>query len=510
MKIFSAEQIKRGDAYTIMQEPVSSLHLMERAGARCSVAVAEQFGSYKNLVMLCGPGNNGGDGLVMARLLRPFFSSVYVFCFGSAEKRSFDFIANYNRLHEVGIEPIFISEEDTFDDLSALLSKPFTLVGDALFGTGLSRPILDGYFSSLIDLVNAKAETIFSIDIPSGLFADSNEHFTEKTTVIRAKKTFTLEQPKLSFMFAENEVFTGDVELIQIGIHPDFKNKTEASEYYQTEDDIRSIIKKEKKFSHKGSFGHALLVGGSKGKAGAITLTTKACATSGVGLTTALVTEKVLPILQGAVPEAMCVSSGENNYLAQIPALPKSLTAIGIGPGMGTEKDTVNVLKRLLAEMNHPFVLDADALNILSVNKSWISFLPAETILTPHPKEFDRLTQTHATGYERWKTQLAFSKRYHVFVILKGANTSITSPDGTTIFNSTGNTGMSTGGSGDVLTGILTALFAQGYGSMDTCCLGTYVHGLAGDLAFAKKGREALVASDIIDNLGEAFNRLRR
>jgi hydroxyethylthiazole kinase-like uncharacterized protein yjeF len=508
MKIFSAEQIKRGDAYTIIQEPVSSVHLMERAAAKCAVAVVDQFAGFKKLVMLCGPGNNGGDGLAIARVLRPFYKEVYVFCFGNPEKRSFDSITSYNRLSEVGIEPIFISEEGTLDELASVLAHPDVLVGDALFGTGISRAVDDDYFSGIINLVNSSAGVIFSVDIPSGLFADGNGHFEKGSAVIQANKTFTFEQPKLSFLFAENAIFTGNVEIIPIGIHADFKTQTETSEFFITRSVVSELRQQVGKFSHKGTFGHALLVGGSKGKAGSIALTTKAAITSGAGLATALVTEKVLPVIQDLVPEAMCITSGENNYLAQIPALPKSITSIGIGPGMGVEKETVNVLKRLLAEINLPFVLDADALNILSENKTWISFLPAGTILTPHPKEFDRLTKAHANGYERWKTQVELSKRYNIFIVLKGAYSSVTTPLGKTFFNTTGNPGMSTGGSGDVLTGILTGLMAQGYPSIDTCLLGVFVHGLAGDLAYAEKGREALVASDIINKLGEAFQKI--
>lgn len=508
MKILSAEQIKRGDAYTIMQEPVSSLHLMERAGARCAVSVVEQFGYHKHLLMFCGPGNNGGDGLVMARLLAPYFSMVKVFCFGNPEKRSFDFISNFGRLSEVNIEPHYISEDDSLDEIIAALSLPNTLIGDALFGTGLSKPINDNYFSTLIQHINQSGQTIFSVDIPSGLFADNNGHFEKNPTIVQAHKTFTFEQPKLSFLFAENSAFTGDVEIIPIGIDADFKEQAETTEFLITKSGVSELKRNAHTFSHKGTFGHALLVGGSKGKAGSIALSAKACMASGVGLTTVLVTEKVLPTIQSYVPEAMCISSGENNYIAQIPALPKSLTALGIGPGLGTEKDTANVLKRLLAEINVPLVLDADALNILSENKTWISFLPTNTILTPHPKEFDRFTSEHKTGFERWKSQVAFSKKYSVYVVLKGAYTSITTPLGKTFFNTTGNPGMSTGGTGDVLTGILTALLAQGYPAIDACLLGVYIHGLAGDLAYKQKGREALIASDIIEELGNAFKKI--
>lgn len=509
MKIFSAEQIKRGDAYTIMQEPISSVHLMERAAARCAQAVLEKYASQNTLLMLCGPGNNGGDGLVIARLVKPYFKDVHVFCLGNPENRSFDFIENYNKLQLTGIKPIALDTEDAWESFYACLQIQDIRIGDALFGTGLSKPILeDGYYSQVIDAINDSSARVFAVDIPSGLFADSNRHIDEKGYVLKAEHTFTFEQPKLSFLFSENEAFTGTVSLVPIGIHADFKAQNESNAFYLTHADAADLLKNSSTFQHKGSFGHALLVGGSKGKAGSIGLSAKACLATGAGLASVLVTEKVLPSVQAFVPEAMCISSGENNFIAQIPALPATISVLGIGPGLGTEKETVLVLKRFLAEKNLPFVLDADALNILSENKQWLSFLPQNTILTPHPKEFDRLTQNHETAFSRWQTQLDFSKRYQVYVVLKGAYTSITTPFGHTFFNSTGNPGMATAGSGDVLTGIITSLLAQAYTAIDAAVLGVYVHGLAGDIAYGKKGREALLASDIIDSLAPAFHQL--
>jgi len=505
MKIFSAIQIKQGDAYTIEHEPISSHGLMERAAVRCARAVMERFIHHKNLLMLCGPGNNGGDGLAMARLLAPYFPHLKVFCFGNPEKRTADFIANFNRLRDMGVEPHVVAETDNFTAFQEAVSLPHTVIGDALFGTGLSKPITDAYWQNVIEAVNGSSHPVFSVDIPSGVFADSNEHWQNDACCIQADVTYTFEQPKLSFMFAENARFTGRVEVLPINIHTEFKEHTPATEFYITKAGISELRKEPPTFSHKGTFGHALLVGGSYGKAGSILLGANACMRSGAGLTTVAVPEKILPVIQNGAPEAMCIPAGADGYITEIPKLASHFSALGIGPGLGTDPDTATVLKKIIAEFNGHMVLDADALNILSENKTWLSFLPANSILTPHPKEFDRLTQTHESGYGRWKSQSEFSKKYNVYVILKGAHTSITTPFGKTFFNSTGNPGMATGGSGDVLTGILAGLLAQGYPAVDACLLGVFIHGLAGDFAFAQKGREALVASDIIDNLGHAF-----
>lgn len=505
MKIFSAEQIKRADAFTITQEPVSSEKLMERAASRCAAAMLRRFSGYRNLVVVCGPGNNGGDGLVLARLLKPYFSRVNVFCLLESGRQTADFVINFNRLGEVNIKPLMLDSEESWHLFSQALNMPDTLIVDAIFGTGLSKPVIDSFYSTAISLINESQNMVCAIDIPSGMFADSGLHREQGGSVIQADFTFTFEQPKLSFMFAENYAYVGDFEIIPIGLHPQFKENESVTEYYVTEANIRHLFKKTSTYSHKGTFGHTLVVGGSKGKSGAVGLSAKAAARTGSGLVTVLVTEKVLPVVQGYVPEAMCVSSGENNFIAQIPALPQNITAIGIGPGLGTEKDTVRVFKRFLAEKDLPFVIDADGLNILSENKTWLSFLPPNSILTPHPKEFDRLTKDHSDGYSRWRTQIEFSKRYNIYVVLKGARTSITSPSGITYFNSTGNPGMATGGSGDVLTGILSSLLAQGYDVGRASVKGVYIHGLAGDMAYSQKGREALLASDIIDNIGRAF-----
>ena len=508
MKVLSAEQIREGDAYTIANEPVTSLALMERAAARAAVAVAERFTLEKKLCLFCGRGNNGGDGLAMARMLKPYFKEVRVYIIEEG-KATGDFLQNLERLSRTGIEAVALNAENWEKHLSAI-PQTDTVLGDALLGTGLSRPVTEGIYEKVIRYINASPAPVFSVDVPSGLSADTDGHLQENAVTVRADVTFTFERPKRAFFFAVNAVFTGRVDVLPIGIHPGYVAQADTSEFLLTPSGVSELLSAPDPFSHKGTFGHALLAGGSHGKSGAMLLATRAAMTAGAGLTTAWVPASVWPVISQQAPEAMGLPVTEEDRLTELPAFPATVSALGIGPGLGTDKATGNLLKRLLAEYAGPLVLDADALNILSENKTWLSFLPSDTILTPHPKEFDRLTQPHATGYERWKSQVEFSRRFGVYVILKGAHTSVSTPLGKTFFNNTGNPGMATGGSGDVLTGILTGLRAQRYPAVDACLLGVFVHGLAGDFAAAEKGREALLASDIIAYLGKAFRSLYR
>lgn len=506
MKIFDAENIRKGDKYTIEHEPVLGIDLMERAARRCASSILADFGQYDSLIMLCGTGNNGGDGLVIARVLRTYFSQVTVFCVGDKQNLSPDFSVNYSRIAESDMAIYWLTED--LGVLPSLLNNPGVIVGDALLGSGLNKPIADSIYAKVIEHINHAGKPVFSVDMPSGLFADSNRHIESKSSVVKAVRTYTFEQPKLSFLFAENNPFTGEIQVIPIGIHPRFKEKTHTDIYYVTAGDAAELAKPVNPFSHKGTFGHSLLIGGSVGKSGAIALSARASVKSGSGLTSVILPEKIIPIIQGNVPEAMCIGNSGSEFIERIPVKTDSFSAVGIGPGLGTEKESGNVLKNLITGFQGPKVLDADALNLLSENKTWLRFLNSDTVLTPHPKEFDRMTGTHVSGYERWKTQVEFSKKMGVYVILKGRYTQITTPFGKTFFNSSGNPGMATGGSGDVLTGLLTGLLAQGFPMIDACLLGVYLHGLAGDIAFRKKGREALTANDIIESFSEAFKKI--
>jgi ADP-dependent NAD(P)H-hydrate dehydratase / NAD(P)H-hydrate epimerase len=501
IKIFPAEKIREADAFTIANEPIASADLMERAASLCYKWIVKKKPLGKRIKLFCGTGNNGGDGLVIARLLTKAGYDCEVFLVKFSEKFSADFLINLQRLRESG--PSLIKDIISGDELPVI--EPDELIVDAMFGTGLSKPVIT-FPENLISHINKSGAVVIAIDIPSGMFADQLPD-SRNGAIIQADYTLTFQFPKLSFFFPESEQYTGDWEVLPIGLHPDFIQSADTSHFLIEAWDIAALLKPRKKFSHKGNFGHALLVAGSYGKMGAAVLAAKACMRTGAGLLTAHIPAIGYNILQTAFPEAMVSIDEEKEYFSGLKDL-LPYNAIAIGPGIGTAEPTKNGLKLLIQNSRTPLTLDADALNILGENKTWLSFLPPGSILTPHPKEFERIASKTADSLERLELQKQFAVKYNVFVILKGAFTSITTPDGKCYFNPTGNPGMASGGSGDVLTGILLGLLAQGYSPLTTCLAGSFLHGLAGDLAAKRRGYEALIASDIIDNLGKAFLKL--
>lgn len=499
MKILTAQQIKQADEFTIKNEPISSIDLMERAATRCVEWLKNKYNTDKSFAIFCGVGNNGDDGLVIARLLAEKKYDVKVFVVEFSKNYSPDFIINLEKLKKTGIELVTLSEKEVHFKI-ALNS----IVIDAIFGSGLNKPI-DGFVAEIIHQMNT--HEIVSIDIPSGLFCEDNQNNNLKN-IVNANYTLTFEQPKLAMMFPQNNIFCGECIVLPIGLHPDFIKKVETPYFFTTKQDVKRLVLPRQKFSHKGTYGHALLIAGSLGKMGAAILSSKACLRSGVGLLTVHVPTVGLPILQTAVPEAMCSVDEETNYFTAIKNT-EIYQAIGIGPGIGLEKQTQNALKLLIQNVDFPLVLDADALNILSENKTWLAFLPNNSILTPHPKEFERLVGKWSNDEDRLKLQIDFSAKNNVIVVLKGAYTSISTPLGKVHFNSSGNPGMATAGAGDVLTGIIASLLAQGYLPEDAAILGVYLHGVAGDLAKEQVGEVSMIASDIIDQLPNAYGWLR-
>ncbi|MDP4207659.1 MAG: NAD(P)H-hydrate dehydratase [Bacteroidota bacterium] len=502
MKILTAEQIRNADAYTIEHEPISSVDLMERAARCCAKWIRENLSSFCTIKIFTGPGNNGGDGLAVARKLCEEGLDVYVFMLAPSDKLSPDSLVNYKRLTDsysaVGVSEI---ESNRLPEISKN-----DLIIDALFGSGLSRP-LSGLAATVVNHINQSGATVLSIDIPSGLFSEANTP-DRIGLIICADYTLTFQMPKLSFLFAENEAYTGQWTTLDIGLLAEGINGQSSPYFVVEKKDIAMILHRRRKFSHKGTFGHALLMAGSYGKIGAEILSAKACLRTGVGLLTTHVVSKGYAIMQTAVPEAMVSIDPNANIILVLPDNNK-YSAIGIGPGIGTDPETGKVLHALLQQSKVPLVLDADALNLLACQRGWMDNLPPYSILTPHPGEFDRLAGKSVNGYERHLRQIEFAKKYQVIVVLKGAYTSIVTPDGLCWFNSSGNPGMATAGSGDVLTGIILSLLAQGYLPVQAALIGVYLHGLAGDLAANQYGEEALIASDIINHLGEAFKAVR-
>ena len=500
MKILSAEQVRAWDKYTIDNEPISSFDLMERAALAFIYWFTSLYSSEKNVFVFCGTGNNGGDGLAIARLLHQRFFNVQIFICKISKNETEDFKKNLEILpHRAEILRGYINEGDTFP----LIPKD-TIIIDAMLGSGLTRPV-EGYWANFFQYLNSSENEIVAVDIPSGLFSDCHTD----GIAIKAQHVFSFENPKLAFLMPENQQVIHLFYFKSIGLKPEFLEEIEFYNLFITEEMASNLLKKRHKFSHKGTHGHALLVCGSLGMAGAAILSARACLRSGVGLLTIHTPQCNRLILQTAVPEAMCREDAINDVVTHIEDC-LSCNTIGIGCGLGKDKRTVKALKDLLKNYTNPMVIDADALNIISDNKELLLCLPENSILTPHPKEFERLFGASTNDFERLELLRERAKSLKINIILKGAHTIVANTEGVCFFNSTGNAGMATAGSGDVLTGIIAGLLAQGYEPSVAAILSVYVHGLAGDLAAEKVGQEALIASDIIKNLGSAFKKLQK
>ena len=502
MKIFKTSQVQEIDRLTIENEPILSIDLMERASMKFSDWYTRKFDSSKPVTIFAGPGNNGGDGLAVARILarRGFSVVVYLLKFGKGFSN--DCEINLQRLREV--ENISLSIVEKENEIPKINSG--SRIIDAIFGSGLNRPA-SGLPADVIKKINACKNEIISIDIPSGLFGEDNRN-NNSDTIVRADFTITFEFPFLSFFFPENAVYTGKWKAVSIGLHPESINKTPA-DYELVDRKIASALHIPKSdFSHKGNNGHALIIAGSYGMMGASVLATKACIRSGAGLVTAHIPRFGYNIIQTSLPEAL-VSLDQSDILFSGVDSTEKFSAIGMGPGLNTKPNTSKGVLRIIKEAKQALLIDADALNIISQDRSVLGKLPQNTILTPHPGEFDRLAGKSESGYERHLKQKELSEKYKLIIILKGHNSIITLPDGKSYINSTGNPGLATGGSGDVLTGIITSLLAQGYTPKNATILGVYVHGLAADLALENQSFESLTPGDVIEYLGRAFKRLK-
>lgn len=503
MKIFTTAQIHELDKYTIEHEPIASLNLMERAARALTEAVIQEWPATMPVVIFAGPGNNGGDALAMARMMSEQNYQVTVYLFNISGQLSPDCAANKQRLQDARRLKNFIEVSMEFDP-PVLDSN--TLVIDGLFGSGLNKPLAGG-FASLVKYINASQAKIISIDVPSGLMTEDNT-YNVRANIIRATMTLTLQQPKLSFLFAENQPFVGELRVLDIKLSKEGMAKIEAPFSMVDASDVRACLLDRSPFAHKGQMGTALLIAGSYGMAGAAVLASKACMRSGAGKVVVNTPRRNIPILQTSVPEAIVRAGNEETIFTETVDT-EDYQAVGIGPGLGQSEQTAIALIAQLRRTQCPLVVDADALNILANHRAWMQQLPKGIIMTPHPKELDRLEGHSADTYERLTKARHLAERLKGYVILKGHYTAICCPDGHIIFNATGNAGMATAGSGDVLTGILTGLLARGYKPQDACVVGVYLHGLAGDLAAQELGEESLIASDIISHLGKAFLKLR-
>lgn len=503
MKIFTAAQIHELDNYTITHEPIKSIDLMERAAKTITRAIMDEWTDRTPMVIFAGPGNNGGDALAVARLLAEENYKVSVYLFNIHNKLSEDCAANKQRLIDSKRAGHFTEVTLNFDPPE--LTEDMVVI-DGLFGSGLNKPLIGG-FASLVKYINQCPAKVVSIDIPSGLMCEDNT-YNIHSNIIRADLTLTLQQKKLSMMMADCQKYIGRLRVLDIRLSKEYIDKTEANCRILEEQDVRRLLTPRDDFAHKGAMGNALIIAGSYGMAGAAVLATRACLRSGVGKVTVHTPRRNYLVMQTAVPEAVMQMDHEETYFSES-VDSTDFDALGIGPGLGLVENTAIALIGQIRRTSCPIVADADALNILANHQAWMQQLPSGIIMTPHPKEFDRMAgSTSNNDYERLIRAQQMAEHIKGYIILKGHHSALCMPDGHIVFNATGNSGMATAGSGDVLTGILTALLARGYDKGTACQLGMYLHGLAGDLAAKEVGKESLVASDIIQFLPKAFLKL--
>ncbi len=499
MKLFSKEQIYEGDKLTTERQNISSTDLMERAGTQIFNWIHMRMqGAQVPIHVFCGIGNNGGDGLVLARHLITHGYNVVTYIVNCSDKRSKDFLINYDRIKNVTKDwPKMLSCSGDFSEVTI---DERDIIVDAVFGIGLNRQPND-WVQELFQKWRASKAFTLSVDIPSGLYTD--RAIEDENAVVQANYTLSFQSPKLIFFLPETSKFTVQWEVLDIGIDRDYLMQTEAEAELISKHEVLPLYKPREKFSHKGDFGHALIVGGSYGKIGAVNLASRAALSSGSGLVTAFIPKCGYHSMQASFPEAMVITDKDEEYISDI-SFTIEPNAIGLGVGLGTEDKTVKAIEAFLKTNKVPLVIDADGLNILSKKKTLLKLLPEQTVLTPHPKELERLVGEWSDDFEKLKKVKAFSKKYKTIVVIKGANT-ITVFGDKLYINTTGNPGMATAGTGDVLTGVITGLIAQGYEPLAATIFGVYLHGKSADISLEDYGYQSLIASHIIETLGEAY-----
>ena len=497
MKIFSSAQIKNWDAFSIKEQRITSDALMERAALACHQWLSNNHYIKQPIILFCGKGNNGGDGLALARMLIQSNVPVTVYILELGKPGSNDFQLNLQRLHPLTANIHFIQSEQFFPVI-----EKNQLVIDALFGTGLNKP-LDALALKLVNHINSFLSTVISIDIPSGLFSDKS---SKSYAAILAKHTLSFQSAKLAFLMPENDHCVGEFHIVNIGLSSQYEDEQPAVHEIMGKDIISAIIRPRNKFSHKGSFGHAALLAGSYGMMGAAILAAKGCLQAGAGKLTCYIPSCGYEIMQTSVPESMCRVSGDK-FITALGEM-TGYDAMGIGPGIGQEDGSVGLLHKLLTSVNKPIVLDADALNAIAADKKLLAAIPEGSVITPHPKEFERMFGKSENEFERLQLALAKAAELKIYIVLKGHYTAVITAGGKVYFNSTGNAGMAKAGMGDVLTGIITGLISQRYPLPEAALLAVYLHGLAGDVAATKNSQQAMQASDLINSLADAWKSL--
>ncbi|MCB4808392.1 NAD(P)H-hydrate dehydratase [Tamlana sp. 62-3] len=497
MKIFSKKQIYEGDRLTAERQNISSTDLMERAGTQIfNWMHARMQGAQVPIHIFCGIGNNGGDGLVLARHLILDGYNVKTYIINYSDKRSKDFLMNYERIKNTTKEwPLLLTDAESLPEIN-----PNDIIVDAVFGIGLNRPVINWVKTLFMHFKASKAFTL-SIDIPSGLFVD--KPVEDEDAVVYAGFTLSFASPKLVFFLPETAKYTVQWEILDIGLDQEYTLTTQTDTELISKYEVLPNYRPRDKFSHKGLFGHSLIIGGSYGKIGAVTLASKAALTTGAGLVTTYLPKCGYQVLQTAFPEAMVITDESENIISNIDFdIEPTVIAFGVGVGQNTE--TVKAFEAFLIINKTPLVIDADGLNILAKNQNLLELLPPESVLTPHPKELERLIGSWANDFEKLDKAKAFAEKHNVILVIKGANT-ITIFNNKQYINTTGNPGLATAGSGDVLTGIITGLISQGYHPLSATIFGVYLHGKAADIAVEDSGYESLLASDVINNIGKAI-----
>lgn len=497
MKIFEVKDLARADQVTIKNEGITSAELMERAATGVFREIHRQLNHDQIPVKIfCGIGNNGGDGLVVGRLLREQGYNVTVYIVNFTKDRTPDFLLNYNRLKDMGKPmPVLLQSEDDFPEIPAT-----DFVIDAIFGIGLNRPA-EGWVAALIKHINSSGAFVLSIDMPSGLF--SNKDPAPEDAIIQANYTITFQAPKLVFYLPETAEYAGDIQVLDIGLDREFLNSVEPFAHLIDKEEALKLYVPRKVFSHKGDYGHSLIIGGSYGKIGSIALTATAALRTGAGLVTIYGPACGYQILQSVLPEAMVITDEGEKELKNI-KFDLDPNVICFGMGAGTSEETLKSYKSLLKSVKKPMVIDADGLNMLAKNKELLELLPAKSVLTPHPKELERLLGKWKDDFDKINKAKKFSGKYDVVLVMKDAKTLVIYKDEVYI-NNTGNPGMATAGAGDVLAGVITSLISQNYPPLKASVLGTYIHGKAGDIAAVNLSYQSMIAGDITLNIGRAF-----
>ena len=506
-RLFSVSEIRDCERFTMEKEHISSLELMERAGEVCTEEIASVLwlDEYEDVYVYVGTGNNGGDGIVIAtHLVEDSYIQnriCVVLCAEENARYSEEMQYQMKRWQDI------VNQHDNAKlirystDNQPKLKKGDIIV-DALFGIGLSRPVT-GFYAEVIRHINASDAYTIAIDTPSGLFAD--QHTPDGSVVVIADKTLSIQFMKKAFLLPENYPFVGDVEVVDIGMEA--PGNLDSDCHLLLGSELRHLLRPRNPYAHKGTFGHGLLVAGCDRMPGAAVLAATAAMRGGIGKLTVHTVRSVRDILAVSLPEAIHDIDDNEQYVSHVGwnHLPENINAVAFGPGLGTAKQTVSAMKDILDTVKCPLVIDADGLNMLAENKTWLAFLPSYSILTPHFAEFERLAGKPSDDFDRLERARKFAQRYSVILVLKGHHTVVTFPDGRQFFNTTGNSGMATAGSGDVLTGLLLALLAQGYDSKHAAVLGVYLHGAAGDAYAEDHAASTLIASDLPRYFSEAI-----